>query len=621
MPDSETFDAFYARTVGRITSQMHELAGNDGLADHAIREAYAKAYQQWYEVSDYRDSEEWVLSTAQEAYERRRTEAGFDRYAAAAAQAADSGTWPGIYRPRATAGDGPAGQEDQPALDPDATMARPARLGRPQRSVGRRAGKLPTDAPAADTPDYPAASAPPAGYPTRGHHASGSAVAGARARRGGLSQPVSRRTLLIAGSAIAALVIASIAYLASGGHTNTPAASKGNTTPVVGKPKVQMLRAGKTGKLKAVPWSLVAAGWALAETSTAQPGSAGQASGAGTYTTYLVDPEGGKYRITTSSGSAEPQLMAWSGDDKTALFDTVGAAGGTASYQLLDVRTGQLTPLQLPPSVVAIGFTRPDGQAILAVNQGPAKFRLQRYTLAGLLQGSLATLPRKAGETLASNGCTSACALSSPDGITDVWGITGDGMEMLSNQGGKATRPHVQGSGHPSLCMPVTWWNDTTVLASCPDTSLPDDASRLWLMPDNSAQPTALTAATAAGDGRINGAWLAGQTTYVSMVTSHQCPSAPSGPGGLDILPLGQGPSAAISIPRSTHNVSTIVATEGKRLLVLAQTSCPGTSSLLWFNPSTHRSLPVILAPAGQVGVIAAVPFGNGPTAVTDGDY
>lgn len=593
MPDSETFDAFYARTVWRVTSQMHELAGNDGLADHAIREAYAKAYQQWYEVSGYRDSEEWVLSAAQEAYERRRAEAAGDR-PAAPAQAADSGTWPGIYRPRPDAAGYAAADLGQP-LDPDATAARPAA----------------------------AATGPAAVYPTRGHHASGSAAAGAPARRAGLSQPVSRKSLLIAGSAIAALLIASVAYLASGGHTNTPAAGKGNAAPAVSKSKVHMLPAGKTGSRSAVPWSLVAAGWALAEFSTAHPTSAGQASGTGTYTTYLVDPEGGKYRIATSSGSAEPQLTAWSGDDKTALFDTA-AAGSTISYQLLDVRTGQLTPLQLPAGVVAIGFTRPDGMAILAVSEEPAKFHLQRYTLTGQLEASIASLPRKAGESWPSDGCISAaaCALSSPDGLTDVWGIAGDEMQALSNAGGKPLRLHVPDSGHPSLCMPVTWWNDTTILANCTDTSLPDDVSRLWLVPAAGGPSTPLTAAAGspAGGGDFVGAWRAGGTVYVTQTSLHQCPAAPTGPGGLNILPLDQGGSAAIVIPGSTDNFSTVVATSGTRLLVLTQASCPGSSSLLWLNPSTHLSQPVLTAPASEVGVIAAVPFGDGPTAVTNGD-
>ncbi|MGH3302260.1 MAG: hypothetical protein ACRDOK_11360, partial [Streptosporangiaceae bacterium] len=72
MPDSESFDAFYARTVGNVTSQMHALAGDDSAADHAIREAYARAYQQWYEIAGYPDTEGWVLGVAREAYQRRR---------------------------------------------------------------------------------------------------------------------------------------------------------------------------------------------------------------------------------------------------------------------------------------------------------------------------------------------------------------------------------------------------------------------------------------------------------------------------------------------------------------------------------------------------------------------
>jgi hypothetical protein len=590
MPESETFDAFYARTVGRITSQMHELTGNDALADHAIREAYAKAYQQWYEVSGYRDSEEWVLSTAQDAYERRRTETGFDRHAAAA-PAADSGTWPGIYRPRANAGDAAAADLGLSAADPDATMARPRR-----HAARRPAGNLATGTSAADGPEYAAA----ASYPTTG--------------RTGPTRPVSRRTLLIAGTAIAALVIASVAYIASGGHNSPSSASSHSSSSVVTKPKVQMLPAGKTGQLSAVPWTLVGTGWALAEFSTAQPNSAGQPSGTGTYTTYLVDPDGGKYTITTSSGSTEPQLMAWSGSDTTALFGTTAAAGSASSYQLLDVRTGQLTPLLLPAGVVALGFTRPDGTAILAVNEGPAKFRLQRYTLTGQLQASIASLPRKAGETLPTDGCGGACALSSPDGLRDVWGIAGEGTEVLSNAGGKPRRVHVQGSGHPSSCMPLTWWNDTTVLVNCAASA---GQSRLWLVPVAGGSPTPLTAAAGSpvGEGDIVGAWQADGAVYLTQMSLRQCQGAPSGPGGMNILPLGQG---AITVPGSTGNYSTIVAIQGKRLLVLTQTRCPGTSSLLWFNPSTRTSQPVIPAPAGQVGVIAAVPFGNGPTALTN---
>lgn len=614
MPDAETFDAFYARTVWRVTSEMHELAGDDGLADHAIREAYAKVYQQWYQVSGYGDPEEWVLSTAKDAYERRRAEAGLDRQAAAA-QEADSGTWPGIYRPRRDAGSA-AAEGNQPASDPEATVARPRR-----HAARRLADSLATGAPAASTPDYPAAGGPAAGYPSTGPMAAGGGPSGVVRGRAGLGQPGSRKTLVIAGSVIAALVIASIAYLASGGRGGTPTTSGGNSPSVVTKPKVQMLPAGKTGSRSAVPWSLVGQGWALAELSTAQPNSAGVASGTGTYTTYLVDPDGGKYEITKSAGGPEPELMAWSGNKKTALFDTPGTTGGSGSYQLLNVRTGQLRPLLLPAGVVVLGFTRPDGVAVLAVNQGSAKFQLQRYALNGQLETSLASLPRKGGETLPSAGCSTACAVSSPEGLTDVWGIAGEGMQALDNAGGKPHKLHVKDSGHPA-CMPITWWNDTTVLANCAATGGLSGSSRLWLVPAAGGSPTPLTAAAGspAGGGNFVGAWRAGDSVYITQTSSRQCQGAPSGPGGMDILPLEQGSNAPIMIPGGTQNFATIVATQGTRLLVLAQTQCPGTSSLLWFDPSTRQSQTVIAAPASEVGVIAAVPYGNGPTAVTTGD-
>ncbi len=423
------------------------------------------------------------------------------------------------------------------------------------------------------------------------------------------------------------MVIAVIAYGLGGSHKPpAPAASPGTTAKAASKPKLHMLAAGRTGRRSAIPWPLVGPGWALAEFSTAGPNAAGEASGTGghRYTTYLVDPDGGKYKITTSTAGPEPELTAWSGNGETALFGATSAApGGVSSYQLLNVHTGQFAQLPLPAGVVPVGFARPLGLAILAVRQGPAEFHLQRYSLSGQLQKTLASIPRNPGESLGPGLCGSgtACAISSPDGLTDVWGILGNQMQVLSNAGGKARRPKVPGSGHPSPCVPISWWNDTTILADCGVTEAPDVATRLWLVPDNGSAPTALTPPNATGSGRIDNAWLAGQTTYVAWQTAKQCPSAPSGSGGIDIGPLSQAPDAGITVPGATNNFSTIVGSQGKRLLVLTQTQCPGTSSLLWFNPSAGTTQTVLTAPASEVGVIAAVPFGNGPTGVSNGQY
>jgi hypothetical protein len=62
-----------------------------------------------------------------------------------------------------------------------------------------------------------------------------------------------------------------------------------------------------------------------------------------------------------------------------------------------------------------------------------------------------------------------------------------------------------------------------------------------------------------------------------------------------------------------------VVSVSGGRLLVLAQTSCPGTSSLLSVDPSTGATTTVLAGPAGQAGVLAAAPYGLWPTAASAG--
>ncbi|HEY2075285.1 MAG TPA: hypothetical protein VGH53_03020 [Streptosporangiaceae bacterium] len=687
MPDSETFDAFYARTAWTVTNQMHELAGDDNLADHAIREAYAKAYQQWYQVSGYLDSEGWVLATAKDAYERRRAEAASPGHSSAA-EASDSGTWPGFFRPAAQPGRN-GGPQDQPFADPDGTLAPPrhggaARAGTTASAPGAAApngypaagdalagngspsGAASMGGPADDSPGWygpGGVTAPPTreiGFggadpygpnhygpdpyrpdpygPSRGglgpgalspHRRGHDGLAGRRGLSGpgrkapgsgGPSHLATPRNLIVAGVAVAALVIVGITYVAGRGHNApAPAASQGTGAKAAVKSKPRMLAAGRTGPRSAIPWTLVSPGWTLAEYSAAQPPAGGLATGSGRYTTYLVDPLGGKYAIATWSGSAAPQLVAWSGDGKKALFGpapnsaataTGGAAGG---YRILHVSTGHFTNLPLPSGVSPVGFTRPDGLNILAVQQKGGKFELERYSLAGAVTGKVGALASK-HESWPADGCGYGCALSSPDGYLDVVGIFGDQMQLFSNGGGRGRKLKVPNS---KSCVPLSWWDGSTILADCLVAGVPDDATRLWLVPENGGTPTPLTQAAAAGTGRVSGAWRAGSAVYVTSVNTRQCTSAPSAPGGLDIERLDQGTGTALTIPDSTS--STIVGIAGNRLLVLAQASCQGASSLVLFDPSAGTTWPVLPAPASQAGVIAAVPFGNGPTALSSG--
>ena len=663
MSQSESFDAFYARTSWNVTNQVHTLTGEDPLADHAIREAYAKAYQQWYEVSTYPDPEAWVLDVANDAYQRRLAEAAALSNPSPAA-GHDPLSWPGMFRSaRPTA---------QPVPDPDATLdprlAGPASLEAGGRALAN-ASPLPVAGVAPDgaAPDGAAAAA--------GGLAGGTTVAGAGtdsptsdwftppshgniggdARRGDptvewpgqpnamptatlgeraisaatpgrpglprLTRPVgefmprllgSRRNLIAVATVVVVLLAGGLYFALSGSKPRRAATPP--VTPPVGEPAAHMLAAGQTGDRASIPWSLIGPGWTLAEVSTAQATSNGSPTG-GAHVIYLVDPEGGKYRIRTTYGVSAPQLLAWSGDGKKALYAVSAPPGGpVASYGLLALTSGDLTPLSLPAGVIALGFTRPDGLNLVAVQQTGQKYRLERYDLQGSHQTTIGTMPRPAGAPTLQR----LNALSSPDGTTAVWGVNGDGMQLVSNAGGLLHKLRMPGVGSPKSCTPLSWWSAHTVLAYC-NAAGQQDAGRLWLAPVGGGQPTPLTGVSGnlSGQGFLTGAWQTAGAVYITSTTSNQCSGAPSGPGGQQILQLSTGGAeSAVSIPASTNNHSSVVAAVSGRLLVLAQTSCPGTSSLIWFDPSTHAAQPVLTARSGEVGVVGAVPYGSGPAAV-----
>ena len=771
MSDSETFDAFYARTAWKVTSQMHSMTGHDrdpghepgqgpghdteqsqadhNHADHAVREAYARAYQQWYEVSGYRDPEAWVLKVAEEAFERRREQAAAVGLDLGSGQKADPGTWPGIYRPRSaprpgSAGQGPGDAEPGQAANADpagvaiskGTWARRAMAGR--RATGRGARHAAIDADDAGGAIIGGA-ADDAGGAIHGGGDAGAALAGDAgaalaggapgnrgltestwfggtgspgvdtgttmpggagrtsigARRGllrrpnrpgvrglnlsnasspadldspgsfgtatGLSTPgtidsrsaashpdrptghsgptgvgnlrtlgiparLANRRMLFAGLA-AVVVVAVGAYLAFG-QQPVRSAGRGSRTGDQAKPAVHMLTAGQTGTRASVPWKLVGPGWTLAELSAAQPDANGAASSAGSLTLYLIDPEGGKYEMHTWTGPSVA-LLAWSGNAKHALLRFGSRAPGQAplAYGVLALATGHITDLHLKADVTPVNFTRPNGLNILAIRRTATKFELRRYDLLGSFQATLSTMPdRHAAPSTQPGACASLCnALSSPDGFQAVWGVAGNEMQLVNNGGGLVHRLRVPASGTPPSCVPVSWWNATTVLANCAAPGQPSaDSERLWLVPTDgtAANAVAPPSGSPSGAGFDAAAWMANGHVYLTQTSTRRCSTAASGPGGLDIQAVGPGESpTAVPVPDGTHNYDNVVGTVGSRLLVLAQTSCPGTSSLLWLSPSggTAKMTMLLPGPAGQLGVIAAVAYRGAPTAYSLG--
>lgn len=48
-----------------------------------------------------------------------------------------------------------------------------------------------------------------------------------------------------------------------------------------------------------------------------------------------------------------------------------------------------------------------------------------------------------------------------------------------------------------------------------------------------------------------------------------------------------------------------------QQLLVQAQTGCPGSESLMWFDPVTSGVTVVLSAPGDVQGVVGAIPYGG----------
>ena len=176
-----------------------------------------------------------------------------------------------------------------------------------------------------------------------------------------------------------------------------------------------MLGAGRVGTRSQVPWRLVGPGWTLAEFTT------GNYKIARPVTLYMIDPAGGKYRMYQWAATRTPwQLVDWSGDKKRALLEQP-AASRLPMHELV-LATGQLSSFTVPSAAHVLGYTRPDGTAILVADHGIA-----RFSRAGVLEKRLVS------------GSRYNAALSSPNGRTELFNGK-IGVELVSNLGGVVRR-------------------------------------------------------------------------------------------------------------------------------------------------------------------------------------
>jgi TolB protein len=331
----------------------------------------------------------------------------------------------------------------------------------------------------------------------------------------------------------------------------------------------------------AVPWSQVGPGWSLVEYSN------GTTAKHAATILYVVSPVGVKYPVFTWRASAgfAPGLIAWSGDKTRALF-FVGGGGQVAQLNLL---TGKLTKFTIQHQAQVIGYTRPNGLNILGVFGPGAVQTLARFSLTGKLLKVLAV-----GHDFSASGVDSA------DGTTlAVEGSTG--LRLVSNAGAVIRQLPVPGTDPRIGCSPVRWWDSKTILAGCAAKSA--SMGRLWLVPASGAKPTALTPQRKPGPMSLGDldAWRLNSGLYLQSAT---------GCGTVVINKQNaNGSLTRVNVPGTLNVNNRVLTAQGQSLLVDALTECPGTSSLLWFNPGTRAVKWLIKAPAGAFGVLAAVPF------------
>ncbi|HXP22334.1 MAG TPA: hypothetical protein VN840_22040 [Streptosporangiaceae bacterium] len=383
------------------------------------------------------------------------------------------------------------------------------------------------------------------------------------------------------------------AVVAVGGCATVPAA--GHATRSAGPARasrtaVPPLGPGRVGQRSAVPWRQVGPGWTLAEYSASTvPMASPRRTGATTL--YLISPEGGRYRLyqwPAAAVSQVPGLVDWSGDGTRALLVRQGPDNAPWLVEQITLATGKVSTFRLPWYATLLGYTKPSGLNVL-VSIGPNELtRIARYNLRGQRQVVLAS-----GDNLS--------AIQSPDGTTlAVSGTTG--LVLVSNAGGVIRRLPVPGISAPNGCYPERWWDASTILAGCfvPGSS----ASRLWLVPAGGGRPTVLTPQRNGHgpdpQGDI-GAWQLPGGLYLQAVGA--C-------SALFIVRQDRnGPVHVVNIPGTEGNNNRILTARQGRLLVRAQTGCPGSESLLWFNPATRGVQMLLRAPGNVSGVIGAVPF------------
>ena len=333
-------------------------------------------------------------------------------------------------------------------------------------------------------------------------------------------------------------------------------------------------------KASSVPLGQVGPGWSIAEYSAATA-PMNKHRTKGKTTLYAVSPQGKKFPFfswpANLPGASSFNVIDWSGDGQRVLVGNF-----FNKYEQISLKTGKVTnTFRLPAAVQVVGYTRPDGENLLATSQNGVGAR--RYNLAGKLQIVLA----KSGFGV----------IDSPDGTSVVLG-TKTGLQVIANTGGvtKTLNPPA-GIG---FCQPLRFWNAKTVLAQC-STLNSGKPPRLWLFPAGGGTATALTPQRSgkSGDlGDLDG-WKLTSGVYLQA----------AGACGTEFVATLNGKQ--VKLPGVAYPSDHIWTGHGGSLLVQPDEGCTAGAALVWFNPQTKHVTWVLRTPAHVFGVMSVAPFGR----------
>ena len=415
-----------------------------------------------------------------------------------------------------------------------------------------------------------------------------------------------RRTAIAAAALALSLVTAACGgsgHSTAGPSTSTsgPSTSPTSVAPV-------LLAAGQEGSSSQVPWTQVGPGWFLAEwapSPVAADSDMTAAEPSGTIV-YLVDPQGGRYRVATGSAVPAGAMIAWSADGQRSLFESKGGGGSAPSYELLDVVGGKAAPITLQPGIAggdrAVEFTKPHGLGIVEsggyASSPSTVVPVQRYDLTGKLQVSYPAtgFPPPASSSGGSPSTGSIPFLYTPDG-TQLLITTVGGLQLVGNDGQVTAQPIPDPAG-TSDCSPVEWWAANEALVTCATTS----GTTLWLVSLSGNPPTELATEGA-------GAAQAWQLTGGIFATDPRCiGSACTGVGRLN--PDGTAIAPVGILGRAAGQQVLVAGASADQLAIFGPPTPPDTGFLEWVNPDSGATTELLggTVNGGSVNQVLAQP-------------